>query len=68
VYWTPDDLANRFELRVLNTDPHADAFAWPGPLRELHHRIHRPPTAQGRDVSADQDLGHHNPMITSKVP
>jgi hypothetical protein len=31
VYPTPDDLANRFELRVLNTDPHADAIPWPGP-------------------------------------
>jgi hypothetical protein len=28
---TPDDLANRFELRVLDKDPHADAIAWPGP-------------------------------------
>jgi FtsK/SpoIIIE family len=31
VYPTPDDLANRFELRVLNSDPHADAIPWPGP-------------------------------------
>jgi hypothetical protein len=31
VYPTPDDLANRFELRVLSTDPHADAITWPGP-------------------------------------
>jgi S-DNA-T family DNA segregation ATPase FtsK/SpoIIIE len=31
VYPTPDDLANRCELRVLDTDPHADAVAWPGP-------------------------------------
>jgi hypothetical protein len=31
VYPTPDDLANRFELRVLDIDPHADAIAWPGP-------------------------------------
>ncbi|HEU5157028.1 MAG TPA: FtsK/SpoIIIE domain-containing protein [Streptosporangiaceae bacterium] len=31
VYPTPDDRANRFELRVLNMDPHADAIAWPGP-------------------------------------
>jgi hypothetical protein len=30
-YPTPDDLANRFELRVLNKDPHADAITWPGP-------------------------------------
>ena len=30
-YPTPDDLANRFELRVLDTDPHADAIPWPGP-------------------------------------
>jgi hypothetical protein len=28
---TPDDLANRFELRVLTADPHADAITWPGP-------------------------------------
>jgi S-DNA-T family DNA segregation ATPase FtsK/SpoIIIE len=31
VYPTPDDLANRCELRVLNIDPHADAIPWPGP-------------------------------------
>ncbi len=28
---TPDDLANRFELQVLDSDPHADAIPWPGP-------------------------------------
>ena len=27
---TPDDLANRFELRFLDRDPHADAITWPG--------------------------------------
>lgn len=27
---TPDDLANRCELRVLDRDPHAEAVAWPG--------------------------------------
>jgi hypothetical protein len=31
VYPTADDRANRFELRVLDTDPHADAIPWPGP-------------------------------------
>ena len=31
VYPTADDLANRFELRVLDKDPHADAITWPGP-------------------------------------
>jgi FtsK/SpoIIIE family/IclR helix-turn-helix domain len=31
VYPTPDDLANRCELRVLNSDPHADAIPWHGP-------------------------------------
>jgi hypothetical protein len=31
VYPTRDDRANRFELRVLDTDPHADAIPWPGP-------------------------------------
>jgi FtsK/SpoIIIE family len=31
VYPTPDDLANRCELRVLDMDPHADAILWPGP-------------------------------------
>jgi hypothetical protein len=30
IYPTPDDKADRFELRVLNIDPHADAIAWPG--------------------------------------
>jgi hypothetical protein len=28
---TPDDLANRCELRVLDIDLHADAIRWPGP-------------------------------------
>ncbi len=28
---TDDGLANRFELRVLDRDPHADAIPWPGP-------------------------------------
>jgi S-DNA-T family DNA segregation ATPase FtsK/SpoIIIE len=31
VYPTADNLANRFELRVLDSDPHADAIPWPGP-------------------------------------
>jgi S-DNA-T family DNA segregation ATPase FtsK/SpoIIIE len=31
VYPTPDDMANRAEIRVLDTDPHADAIPWPGP-------------------------------------
>ncbi len=31
VYPTDDGLANRFELRVLDKDPHADAIPWPGP-------------------------------------
>jgi FtsK/SpoIIIE family len=31
VYPTPDNLAHRFELRVLEMDPHADAIPWPGP-------------------------------------
>ena len=31
VYPTPDDRANRCELRVLDMDPHADAIPWPGP-------------------------------------
>ncbi|GAA4096542.1 hypothetical protein GCM10022214_70290 [Actinomadura miaoliensis] len=31
VFPTRDGKANRFELRVLNTDPHADAIPWPGP-------------------------------------
>lgn len=29
VHPTPDNLANRCELRVLNSDPHADAIPWP---------------------------------------
>jgi hypothetical protein len=31
VYPTRDDKANRCELRVLGTDPHAEAIVWPGP-------------------------------------
>lgn len=31
VHPTPDDRANRVELRILNIDPHADAIPWPGP-------------------------------------
>ncbi len=31
VHPTPDNYANRCELRVLDTDPHADAIPWPGP-------------------------------------
>jgi hypothetical protein len=34
VYPTPDDLANRCELRVLDIDPHADAIEWAGPSAE----------------------------------
>ncbi|MGH3155223.1 MAG: FtsK/SpoIIIE domain-containing protein [Streptosporangiaceae bacterium] len=34
VYPTADDLAHRFELRVLDADPHADAITWPGPSVE----------------------------------
>jgi hypothetical protein len=31
VYPTPDDLAGRCEIRVLEMDPHAGAIPWPGP-------------------------------------
>ncbi len=31
VFPTPDDLANRCELRVLEIDPHAGSITWPGP-------------------------------------
>jgi hypothetical protein len=31
VYPTRDDKANQCELRVLDTDPHAEAIPWPGP-------------------------------------
>lgn len=30
-YPTPDNRAHRFELRVLEIDPHADAIPWPSP-------------------------------------
>jgi hypothetical protein len=29
-YPTPDGKANRFELRILERDPHVDAIPWPG--------------------------------------
>ena len=41
VYPTPDDLANRCELRVLDSDPHADAIPWPGPSIMLGHAAGR---------------------------
>jgi len=31
VYPTPDDLAHRCEIRMLEMDPHAGAIPWPGP-------------------------------------
>jgi hypothetical protein len=31
VYPTPDDLAHRCDIRVLDVDPHAGAIPWPGP-------------------------------------
>ncbi len=31
IYPTPDDLAHRCEIRVLDVDPHAGAIPWPGP-------------------------------------
>jgi FtsK/SpoIIIE family len=31
VHPTPDDLANRCEIRVLDRDPHADSISWHGP-------------------------------------
>jgi hypothetical protein len=31
IYPTGDGKANRCELRVLDTDPHAEAISWPGP-------------------------------------
>ena len=31
VYPTPDDLASRCEIRVLDMDPHAGSIPWPGP-------------------------------------
>lgn len=44
VYPTPDDLANRFELRVLDNDPHADAIPWPGPsVRSITEPINMGP-------------------------
>jgi hypothetical protein len=39
-YPTTDDLANRFELRVLDSDPHADAITWPGrPITSISEPI-----------------------------
>ncbi len=49
---TPDGLANRFELRVLDKDPHADAITWPGPSVALHHRAHRPRPVRRRHARA----------------
>ena len=37
VYPTGDGKANRCELRVLDTDPHAEAIAMAGTIRTVHH-------------------------------
>ena len=51
VHPTPDDLANRCELRVLDIDPHADAIPWPGPSADIDHRTDRPrPVRRRRPV------------------
>jgi S-DNA-T family DNA segregation ATPase FtsK/SpoIIIE len=43
IYPTRDDKANRCELRVLDTDPHAESIPWPGPF--------------ARSISQPVDLG-----------
>ena len=48
VYPTGDGKANRCELRVLDTDPHAEAIAWPGPVRPVDHRTRGPRPVRGR--------------------
>jgi hypothetical protein len=50
VYPTPDDLANRCEIRVLNIDPHAGAIPWPGPSVNSITQPVDPGTRQSRDV------------------
>ncbi len=47
VFPTPDNRAHRFELRVLEIDPHADAIPWPGPVRGHHRRAHGPRPVRG---------------------
>ena len=59
VYPTPDDLANRFELRVLDRDPHADAITWPGPSVDIDHRAHRPRPVRGRHARRVLFLRRH---------
>jgi len=50
VYPTPDDLANRCEIRVLNMDPHAGAIPWPGPSIYLDHSACRSGAIRGRRI------------------
>ncbi|MBV9856089.1 MAG: cell division protein FtsK [Streptosporangiaceae bacterium] len=48
VYPTPDDLANRCELRVLVSDPHADAIHWAGsPVTSITEPIDLGPFEDG---------------------
>ncbi|GAA2140422.1 hypothetical protein GCM10009727_37480 [Actinomadura napierensis] len=53
VFPTSDDKANRFELRVLNTDPHADAIPWPGP--------------SGSSITEPIDLGPFEDATSARV-
>ncbi|MGH3303871.1 MAG: FtsK/SpoIIIE domain-containing protein [Streptosporangiaceae bacterium] len=52
-YPTVDDKANRFELRVLTSDPHADAIAWPGP--------------SGTSITEPIDIGPFEDATAAKV-
>ena len=48
VYPTGDGKANRCELRVLDTDPHAEAIPWPGPSARSITATRRPRPVRGR--------------------
>jgi hypothetical protein len=54
VHPTADDKSNRCELRVLDTDPHAEAIPWPGP--------------SARSITEPIDLGPFEDAEPCRVP
>ena len=47
VYPTPDDLANRCEIRVLDVDPHAGRYSVARPVGDLDYSADRPGAIRG---------------------
>ena len=74
VYPTPDDLANRCEIRVLEMDPHAGAIRMARPVRGLDRSAHRSGAIRGRGAMpgavrpAARDFRRHHRVRQERRP